>query len=256
MISIRTDMGDVDAGLERLIGEDLPFTIARFLTMQAQSGQGAARAGEREVFKLRNDWTTQNTKITPATKQSQMSEVFTDTSNRKTGAEDYLPRQDEGGDKVPLAGHRYLAIPTRYLRKVAPGIIPNALRPKNLLPAGANLGEAFTGSFSSKGTRPRRGLGRDARKKLGSNEFVAFVQQTRGGTLCIFVRHGGIGFHGGSQDAEPWYTLVSEAHVKARFPMEQLVETALDADAQKNFDRAAAEVLVNNAIRSGFRVQF
>jgi hypothetical protein len=256
VISIKTDLGEIPAGIDRLIGDDLPFTIARFLTMQAQSGQGAARAGEKSVFKLRNDWTTQQTKITPATKSSLLSEVYTDTGNRKTGAPDYLPLQDTGGDKVPLAGHKYLAIPTRYLRKYAPGVIPDAMRPKNLLPPGINKGEAVTGSFAIKGSRPRRGLGRDVRKKLGSSEFVAFVQNTKSGTLCIFVRHGGIGFHGGTQDAEPWYTLVPDAHITARFPMEELVQAAVDADAEKNFDRAAAEVLVNNALRSGLRVKF
>jgi hypothetical protein len=142
------------------------------------------------------------------------------------------------------------------LRRIAPGIIPDALRPKNLLPAGANVGEEYSGSFASKGTRPRRSLGRDARKKLGSGEYVAFVQHARDGTPCIFVRHGGMGFNGSGGGAEPWYTLVTEAHIKPRFPMEQLVQAALDANLDKNFDRAAAEVLVNNALRSGLRVRF
>lgn len=256
MLNISCDIKEPLAGIEKLLGNDLPFLIARFLTMQAQSGQEAARAGEKSVFKLRNDWTTGNTKITAAKKATLFSEVFTDTSNRKSGAPDYLPTQDEGGDKVPLAGHRFLAIPTRYLRKVAPGIIPDALRPKNLLPPGVEIGAEYTGSFASKGVRPRRGLGRDTRKKLGTNDYVAFVQQTKGGTLCIFVRHGGIGFNGSGNGAEPWYTLVPEAHIKPRFPMEDLVQAAVDANLDRNFDRAAAEVLVNNALGSGFQVRF
>ena len=136
MITLKCDLGDVPGGIEKMLGDDLPFTIARFLTMQAQSGQTAARAGEKGVFKLRNDWTVRMTKITPAKKETQFSEVYTDTSNWKTGAPDYLPRQDTGGEKVPLAGHTFLAIPTRYLRNVAPGVLPDALRPKNLLPPG------------------------------------------------------------------------------------------------------------------------
>ena len=256
MLNLSCDISDALAGIEQLLADDLPFTIARFLTMQAQTGQAAAREGEKNVFKLRNDWTVQNTKITPAKKTQLYSEVYTDTSNRQTGAPDYLPRQDEGGDKVPLAGHRFLAIPTRYLRKVAPGIIPDALRPKNLLPPGIEMGVKYSGSFATKGVRPRRGLGRETRKKLASNDFVAFVQQTKSGVLCIFVRHGGVGFHGGTQDAEPWYTLVKEAHIKARFPMEDLVQQAVDADVDRNFDRAAAEVLVNNLLSHGMRVKF
>ena len=257
LISLKTDLGDVPAGIEHMLGEDLPFTIARFLTMQAQAGQSGVRQALPAIFKLRNDWTSRNTKITPATKKSLVSEVYTDTANRKTGAADYLPRQDEGGEKVPLAGHKFLAIPTKYLRKIAPGIIPDALRPKALLPAGANLGEEYSGSFSARGaTKPRRALGRDSRKKLGNSEYVAFVQKSKGGTLCIFVRHGGISYSEGSATAEPWYTLVAHASVKARFPMEAIVQKALDENGEKNFDRAAAEVLVNAALRSGMRVRF
>jgi hypothetical protein len=256
MLSLKADISGPLQGIEQLLVEDLPFTIARFLTMQAQSGQEAARAGERSVFKLRNDWTTQQTKITPAKKTTLFSEVFTDTSNRKTGAEDYLPRQDEGGEKVPIAGHNFLAIPTRYLRRIAPGIIPDSLRPKALLPPGVQMGATYTGSFVVKGVRPRRALGRDARKKLGSNDFAAFIQTTKAGTLCIFVRHGGVGNIRGVADAEPWYTLVRSAHIRPRFPMEDLVQAAVDANLDKNFDRAAAEVLVNNALKSGLQVRF
>ena len=257
MIALKVDLGDVPAGIESMLGEDLPFTIARFLTNVAQTGQEGARIAEKSVFKLRNDWTVRQTKITPATKKSLVSEVYTDTSNYKSGAPDYLPRQDEGGEKVPLAGHRYLAIPTRYLRKLATGIIPDALRPKNLLPPGANVAEEYSGNFAAKPTvRPRRAIGRDARKKLGNGEFVAFVQHTKSGTLCIFVRHGGMGYHDGSNDAEPWYTLVREANIKPRFPMEQVVQGVIDAYADRDFDRAAAEVLVNAALKSGLRVRF
>jgi len=253
---MKTDLGSIPEGIEQMLEQDLPFTIARFLTMQAQSGQAAAREGEKKVFKLRNDWTTQNTKITPAKKETQFAEVYTDTENRKTGAADYLPRQDDGGDKVPLAGHKFLAIPTKYLRRIASGIIPDALRPKNLLPPGVEIGKQYAGNFVTKGSRPRRAIGRESKKKLTSGDYTAFIQTTKGGTLCIFVKHGGVAYHGGSQDAEPWYTLVREAHITGRFPMEELVQTAIDADLEKNFDRAAAEVLVNNALKSGLRVRF
>ena len=256
MLNVSCDISGPVAALEQLLGEDLPFTIARFLTMQAQTGQEAARADESKVFTLRNDWTVRNTRITPAKKDTLVSEVYTDTSNRSTGAPDYLPVQQEGGEKVPLAGHRYLAIPTRYLRKIASGIIPDALRPKNLLPPGANLGETYSGSFATKTTRPRRAIGRDARKKLGNSDFVAFVQKTKTGVLCIFIRHGGIGYHGGTQDAEPWYTLIPSAHIKARFPMEDIVARVVQENAEKNFDRAAAEVLVNRVLSGGVRMQF
>ena len=258
MLNLSVDISGPLAGIEKLLGDDLPFTIARFLTMCAQEGQTAARDLEKSTFRLRNDWTTRNTKITPATKTSLLSQVYTDTENRATGAPDYLPRQEEGGEKVPLAGHRFLAIPTRYLRRVAPGIIPDGLRPRNLLPPGANLGETYLGNFRQKGVRPRRAIGKETRAALETNHYAAFVQKTKGGTLCIFVRYGGMRHTGNlsGNDAEPWYTLVPDAHLKPIFPMEQLVQAAVEAGAEKNFDRAAAEVLVNNALDSGFRVRF
>jgi hypothetical protein len=258
---ITVDIREQIAGLEKALGDDLPFTIARFLTLCAQEGQAAARAGERAVFTLRNDWTTQNTKITPATKQSLFAVVYTDTANRATGAPDYLPQQDEGGEKVPIAGHRFLAIPTRYLFKYTPKTrpIPDNLRPSALLPPGVMLdvGERVQGHFTagSRATGTHRVIGRRSLKKLGNGDFEAFVQQTRTGTLCIFVKHGGLGYQG-AQDAEPWYTLVREAHIRPRFPMEDLVEAAVDAGLDKNFNRAAAEVLVNDLLRAGFSVQF
>ncbi len=258
-LSLTCDLGSVPDDLRQLIGEDLPFTIARFLTMQAQDGQKAAIEKEKSgIFKLRNDWTTRNTKITPATKQKLVSEVYTDTGNRKTGAPDYLPMQEEGGDKVPVAGHQFLAIPTKYLRRIAPGVIPDALRPKNLFLPGVrvNVGDHFQGSFGANvGGKANRALGRAALRRLGTNEYIAFLQQAKGGTLCIFVRHGGIG-HKEGHDAEPWYTLVRQAHIKPRFPMEQIVQQIVEANTEKNFDRAAAEVLANRALRGSLRVQF
>ena len=257
--NITADVRDHIEGIERMLGEDLPFTIARFLTFCAQDGQATAREAEKRLFTLRNDWTTQQTKITAATKQSLFSTVYTDTANRQTGAPDYLPRQDEGGEKVPVAGHRFLAIPTRYLYKYTPKTrpIPDNLRPSALLPPGVNIGDVSKGTFArgSRDTGTRRVIPRATLKKLASGEFEAFVQHTKTGTLCIFVKHGGIGYHG-AQDAEPWYTLVRQAHIKPVFPMEQLVENAVDAGLEKNFTRAAAEVLVNNAMKSGLYVQF
>ncbi len=257
LLTTSVDMGGVPEALRQMVEDDLPFTIARFLTMQAQDGQEASRSAERRVFKLRNDWTTQNTKITPATKKAPTAEVYTDTTNRKTGAPDYLPRQDEGGEKVPIAGHHWLAIPTKYLRKVAPGVIPPALRPRGLLPANARIGDAeYRGTFGRVGKAvpsPRTRLQHDV---LSSGEYVSFVQRTKNRALCIFVRHGGISWHGGTKDAEPWYVLVAAAHIKGRFPMEQIVQQVVDQNAEKNFSRAAAEVLVNNALKSGLRVQF
>ena len=68
---------------------------------------------------------------------------------------------------------------------------------------------------------------------------------TKSGTLCIFVRHGGSAYKGANHDAEPFYTLVREAHIKARFPIEQVVTEAVEQANDANFDRAVLEVLTN-----------
>lgn len=259
MIKLLCDVDGPLRGITGLAEDQLPFTIARFLTMQAQSGQEAARGTVKGVFELRNDWTRSNIKITPAKKTTMFSEVFTDTGNRKTGAPDYLPRQEEGGERVPLAGHKFLAIPTRYLFKYTPKTrpIPDNLRPKALLPAGAEVGVQYGGSFSagSRAGGTKRVIGKATMKQLKSTDFFAFVQVTKSGTPCIFVRHGGMG-HSGSQDAEPWYTLIREAHIKARFPMTEAVEKAVIENLDRNFSRAAAEVMVNDALKNGLQVKF
>jgi hypothetical protein len=259
LISMKLDIADQIKGIEELAGTQLPFTIARFLTLSAQDGQKAARGGT-SVFQLRNDWTKRNIKITAATKQTLMSEVYTDTGNQKTGAPDYLPRQEEGGNRVPLGGHTYLAIPTNYLYKYTPKSrpIPDNLRPKALLPPGAQVGQQYAGSFSagSRSSGTKRLITKGTMKKLKGSDFAAFLQTTKSGTICIFVRHGGFGYHGGSNDAEPWYVLVRSARVKPIFPMTQEVEAIVQANLDRNFDRAVAEVLINEALKYGLKVQF
>lgn len=246
MISLKCDVDAAIAEVTSLQEDQLPFIIARSLTVTAQEAQKAVRMVEGQVFQNRNDWTVRNTKITPATKQTLASEVYTDTENRKTGAPDYLAKQEDGGERVPLGGHKYLAIPTRYLWKYTPSSrpLPDNLRPSALLPAGAKIAEEYGGSFSSgsRATGTKRVIGRATLRKLGHSDFVAFLQRTKEGTLCIFVRHGGISYKGGSQDAEPWYTLVPEAHIKPRLHMQETVEAVVAGQFEEIFTTVAAQV--------------
>jgi hypothetical protein len=184
-----------------------------------------------------------------------MAEVYTDTGN--SSAPDYLPRQQDGGERVPLGGHRYLAIPTDYLFKYTSRkrVIPDNLRPKALLPADAEIGATYAGSFSSGAGTARRVIGKKTLKKLGASDFMAFTQTTHSGSLCIFVRHGG--GTGGPQDAEPWYLLVHDAHIRPIFPMTEVVTHIAIANFDANFTRAATEVAVNDALRgTGLSVKF
>ena len=259
LVKLSCDVDGPLRGLGKLREEGLPFTIARALTMTAQDAQAVVRQVERGVFNTRNDWTVRNTKITPATKETLMAEVYTDTGNRTTGAPDYLEKQQDGGERVPVSGHRYLAVPTRYLWKYTSQNkpIPDNLRPRAILPADAQFGVQYGGSFAGgRAKGEKRAIAKATLKKLGQSEFVGFVQKTKGGTLCIFVRHGGLGFHGAA-DAEPWYVLTPSAHIPAIFPMADVVEQVVLMNFELNMTRAAAEVAVNDELRgSGLQVKF
>lgn len=260
LISLKVDIDGPLRGIRTVREKALPFTIVRALTMTAQDAQTTVRGVERFVFKLRNDWTTRNTKITPATKERMMSEVYTDTGSHSDGGIDYLPRQQDGGERVPLSGHKYLAIPTNYLFKYTSRnrTIPDNLRPQALLPLDAEFGAVYNGAFSA-GIRGqggvKRAIGKATMKRLGSGEFAAFTQLTKSGALCIMVRHGGMG--AGPQDAEPWYLLVKDAVLRPIFPMAQVATQVVDANFDRNFTRAAAEVGANDALRgTGWVVKF
>jgi hypothetical protein len=255
LVKLSVDVDGPVRGIRTIRDQALPFTIVRALTMTAQDAQQIVRQVERGVFKLRNDWTTRNTKITPATKEKMMAEVYTDTGD--ASAPDYLPRQQDGGERVPVGGHRYLAIPTDYLFKYTSRSrpIPDNLRPKAILPADAEIGATYAGSFSFGAGTARRVIGKRTLKKLGASDFMAFTQVTRSGSLCIMVRHGG--GTGGPSDAEPWYLLIHDAHIRPVFPMTAVVTEVVSMNFEANFTRAAAEVAVNDALRgTGLTVKF
>lgn len=213
-LNIAVDIEPAVEGLHELQRRSVPYAKARTLTMVAKDGQEAARGQIKDGrFKLRNTWTVRQTLYHSASKQGskRFSQVFTDTQNRKTGAPDYMGRQETGGEKVPLGGRQYIAIPTRYLRKYAPRIIPDQLRATHLLPNGA-----MSGGMPWAAPR-RRNISKRAYKKLGGG-WVAFVQKARTGSLFIFVRKAG------QRDAEPWYLLVREAEVPKRLDMTEIVQ--------------------------------
>ena len=252
LITLRCNIDDAARQVRALQEEQLPFIIAKSLTRVAQAAQGQVRLTLPRIFEIRNVWTERGIRITPATKEKQVAEVYTDTSNYRTGAPDYLQRQEEGGERVPVGGHRYLAIPTDYLWRYTPKSrpLPDNLRPSALLPAGAEVGQVFGGTFSSgsRATGTKRLLGRATMRKLGNGEFVAFLQHTHSGTLCIFVRHGGTGYKA-AREAEPWYTLVRSAQIQPRLHMEKTVEDVVNADFPEIFVAVAREVGVEITLK-------
>jgi hypothetical protein len=181
--------------------KQLPFVLAKSLTDTAKDSQAEVKRNVRAAFKLRNTWTESGIRIKPADKRGNQgrieADVHTDTANRKTGAPDYLGRQEEGGEKVPFGGHQFIAVPTRYLRQMAPGVIPAELRPRNLL--GATGGKFATSNRKGQTVN---------RRQVRVRGFVFFVQKLRGGDMAIMGRYIT------DRDAYPFYLLIRSARVK------------------------------------------
>jgi hypothetical protein len=211
---------EVDAARNK----DIPFATAVALTRTAQDAAIEVRRNAGQRFALRNDWTQRNIKVDPARKLSWpiTAQVFTDTGN--ASAPDYLEQQEDGGEKVPHEGHNYIAIPTRYLREiVGGGVIPAALRPKELL-------AAFTGTH----------IGRRSKKDVRTpraQQFVGFKQWLRG-ELYIFGRR-----PDSRREAIPLYLLKPEVEVRAVLDMEKTVGSIAEERFEVHWDDAWDDIV-------------
>lgn len=230
------DVSEAVAGLADLQKRQIPFALAKTLTGCAKAAQAAVQEGLGGKFTLRNTFTRQGIRIKPAEKNGAVIEadVHTDTANRSTGAPDYLLPQEDGGEKVPHGGREYLAVPTRYLRQMAPGVIPAELRPKNLLGAVGGRYTAIT----------RRGKQMALRNQRQVRGFVFFVQEIGDGHKAIMGRYWT------DRDAYPFYLLIPEAQIKPRLEMQQDVERV----ARAAFPELWAEIW-RSIMARGLRIQ-
>ena len=230
MLNLTCDVTGALAGMQELADTQLPFAIAKALTRTAQAGQADSRALAGKVFALRNDWTTRNIRITPATKQTLSATVYTDTGNRLSGAPDYLPGQQDSYEKVPHNGRAHLAVPTRQLRQLAGGDhkpIPDWLRPKAMLKYAATAQTSRFGSYTD-----RRGRVRNQPKAI--NGLYFFKVTLKSGAGCILARH----VTDVRDAAVPMYMLVTAASVRKRFPMEATVEATVQRVFEAEFTQA------------------
>ena len=238
---------DVDGPL-RAFGElrenQIPFTIARALTMTAVNARDQTRTLEGQVFHLRNDWTKSRTLTKMATKQDLTAEVYTDTANRRSSAPDYLPRQEEGGTKTPhgkvvVDGVAYIGVPTRYLNAMVGEIIPTWARPAQLIQ-----------NIKRRGARRKSSPEGPSVRGFVTFGHVFFVQRLRNGKPAILARAVG------GRDAVPVYILVTSAHIPAVFPaFEEVQRTAIERFPE-NFSKAATETIANDLLRgSGVQVK-
>jgi hypothetical protein len=211
------DVSEAVAGLDDLQKRQIPFALAKTLTGCAKAAQTVVQQNLSGKFTLRNDFTKQGIRIKPADKSPASgvieADVHTDTANRATGAPDYLLPQEDGGEKVPHGGRQYLAVPTRYLRQMAPGAIPTELRPRNLLGA---VGGRYTATTRKKGQIALR-------NQKVVRGFIFFLADLQDGHKAIMGRY----FT--EQDAYPFYLLIPDAKIKPRLEMQKDVEKAAQA---------------------------
>lgn len=244
LLGIKVDVDGPMKACKELREDQIPWTIARALTMTANDARDAAKAREGQVFTIRNDWTQDRTLTQMATKQSLTAEVYTDTENRRTGAPDYMPEQDEGGTKRPnsysvqFQGKSYLAVPTDYLRRICPGIIPAKYRPSQIL------------QFSFAGP-PTRAQMRTRRRLIREGVYY-FIQRAQSGALMIMERSA----TDPRESAQPLYILITSAHLRGRHPVDETVLRVAETNFADNFSKAATETIANDLLRgSGVQVK-
>jgi hypothetical protein len=232
VINVKIDASQLVGELHDIQKRQLPFAMASALTATAQDGQAEVRRNLGAKFTLRNRFTEQGIRIKPADKNKLplQADVHTDTANRKTGAPDYLGNQEDGGEKIPFGGHQHIAVPTKYLRQMCPGVIPQELRPKNLLGA-AQLGGKY---------KTNKGAVRNQRIVRG---FVFFLQKIKDGNAAIMGRYMT------EQDAFPFYLLIPEANIKPRLKMEQDVRRIAEERFPRQWDLAW-----NRILQQGMRI--
>ncbi|HEY1502588.1 MAG TPA: hypothetical protein VGF88_23640 [Acidobacteriaceae bacterium] len=244
VLSAKVDIDGPLRAFADLRQNQIPFTIARALTMTAIDARNQTRTLEERVFKLRNDWTRSRTLTRMATKQDLTAAVYTDTANRRTGAPDYLPRQEDSGTKTPsgrvvVDGGAYIGVPTRYLTALVGQIIPGWARPQQLLQ-----------NIKSRGSRRRGGPEGPTVRGFVTMGHVFFAATLKSGNKVIMARALG------SRDAMPMYMLIRSAHIPAIFPAFEEVQRTAQANFPSNFSKAATETIANDLLRgSGVRVK-
>jgi hypothetical protein len=122
-MNIQSNIKQAVAKLQRITdAKQLPFAIARALTVTARDVQDEVRNNLAQRFTLRNNWVRQGIQIQRATKQNLESIVFSRDA--------FMGLQELGGAKSPLGN--YLAVPTSLVRRTPKDMIRKSDRPKSL----------------------------------------------------------------------------------------------------------------------------
>lgn len=123
MISVESDLRRAIEQLKSLAAlQQVQFATARALTLTAVEVQRQVRAEMPARFTLRRQWIVNGIRVEKATKQKLEALVFS--------RDDFMGLQEFGGTKDPRK--RFLAIPTRAVRRTKSDIVAKRDRPQNL----------------------------------------------------------------------------------------------------------------------------
>jgi hypothetical protein len=132
-MNIQSNIKQAVAKLQSITdAKQLPFAIARALTVTARDVQDEVRNNLAQRFTLRNNWVRQGIQIQRATKQNLEAMVFSRDA--------FMGLQEVGGAKSPLGN--YLAVPTSLVRRT-PKAKPTA---RNLWATKLRLSNSWAGN--------------------------------------------------------------------------------------------------------------
>jgi hypothetical protein len=118
-IRVHHDVDRLIRNLDEAAEKQVPFALARSLTVTARDAQVDVKADLPTKFTLRNTWTARGIRITPARKGTPEAVVGS--------LEPYMARQETGGNRRPRS-HSKIAVPATKQSRV----IPKSKRPAAL----------------------------------------------------------------------------------------------------------------------------
>jgi hypothetical protein len=123
MLSVQTDLLKAMARLRSMTeAQQLRFATAKALTQTAYEAQAEVKKNMPSRFTLRRNWIVQGIRVEKATKQALTATVYS--------RDKFMGLQEYGGAKNPL--RRYLAVPTKAVKRTKTDIIRKADRPAAL----------------------------------------------------------------------------------------------------------------------------
>jgi len=212
-ISVRIDARIFERALFAM-QKQIPFAMARALTLTAQDCKMALVGHLPDDFTIRTTWLEQGMRIKSATKANQSAEVGS--------IDPFMVLQEAGGTKEPK--NKAMGIPTDVIRgDDNRGIATAGKWPKSLINAKKSARSYFVGKFAS----GKRFLGH----KTGAAEPRKRVRDGRTGPVLP------------REPMEVVYVFADKAQIKPRWEFEKQILAVCDKEFADNALRAIDEVL-------------